>query len=195
MCAREREGSVAFSRYVRTPGNRVVKERPEIVEGENPHARARGDGRGRRKEKKRLNTSGKWYKIYPYFFKGFAATVVGPNPGFRFDEFFRSAYFSILLLPSTKAHTVQSQPLNTNVNALGFSADFLLLHFALLATDATSLGGGGHFHGRFRNSSWETEGAGRGLLREGASPIAERIEIFPSYTFSVPSWPSRTAHK
>lgn len=88
--------------------NGVAKEWPaEITRGE--HAREdrkkRGDegggGRGGEKGEKsawiRAESDIKYIRIFSR--DSPRAATVGPNPGFRFDEFSRSAYFSILTLP------------------------------------------------------------------------------------------------
>lgn len=85
---------------------------------------------------------GKWYKIYPYFFKGFAgSTVLEQNPGFGFDEFSHSC--PLLHFSPPKTYLVQSWPLNTNVNVLvdffpflfflSFPSFFSLFFFTLYA--------------------------------------------------------------
>jgi len=71
--------------------------------------------------------------------------------------------------------------LNTNVNALGCLADFLLLHFALLATTAVVVAAaaslGTHFHGRFRSSSWEWDGEGVVWLFRGCFDRGKNWDI------------------
>lgn len=97
--------------------------------------------------------------------------------------------------PPPKKPTVQSQPLNTNVNALGCLADFLLLHFALLATARPPARPPGHAFTDAFEALLENETA-RGCGVAFSRVLRSREELrYLSRTFSVPRWPSRATHK
>lgn len=193
-----REWSVAFSRHARRPekrgGERVV------TSGDRREGRTRawrwekaGAGRGGEGKKKRLNTSRKWYKIYPYFFKGFAVPLRSVR--ILWISFWWVFPFRLLLhhFNPPRKSTVQSQLLNTNVNALGCFADFLLLHFALFATTVLS----GHTFTDTFEAVLENETKRVWFFRGVAfSRVLRSRELrYLSRTFSVPWWLSSAAHK
>ena len=85
--------------------------------------------------------SGKWYKIYPYFIKGFASSTVGRNPGFGSDEFSHSGCFSILTQPKTYSSiaAIEYQCKRPH-RFLSFFFFFLLIAFCSFLPDSSLLG-------------------------------------------------------
>lgn len=158
-----------------SPGNGVAKGWPtEIVRG---RTRARRWGKSGGKEKKSVWIRAESDIKYIRIFSRDSPRRYGRSESWI--SFWWVFPFRLLLhFNPPRKPTVQSQPLNTNVNALGCPADFLL---CILPFSRPPLRPPGHtftdaFKALLKN---ETEGVWRGFF-EGAS-IAGRIEIFVSY--------------
>lgn len=155
-----------------SPGNGVAKGWPtEIVRG---RTRARRWGKSGGKEKKSVWIRAESDIKYIRIFSRDSPRRYGRSESWI--SFWWVFPFRLLLhFNPPRKPTVQSQPLNTNVNALGCPADFLLVHFALLAIAVASPGT--HFHGRFQSSSWEWDGGGVAWLFRGCFDRGKNWDI------------------
>lgn len=169
--------------------------------GGNTRAEEEEGRRVRGKKKALVNTGRKWYKIYPYFFKGFTP----PSRSVRILDFVLMSFPvppTSPFWPSAKAHTVQSQPLNTNVNAFGFCGLFTPAFCPSLATVAASPGGrrlsADAFEAPRARGTWQGRGVAfsRVLLRSREKLRDICLVRFPFSHSGPPPLPSPwTAHK